>query len=69
MVKNPPVNAEELGSIPGSRKSPGKGNSNPLQYSCMRNHLERGIWRATVHEVAQESELTWRLNNRKTEGA
>ena len=37
MVKNPPVNAGDMGSIPGSGRSPGGGNGNPLQYSCLKN--------------------------------
>ena len=39
----------DMGSIPGLGRSPGEGNSNPLQYSCPRNHKDRGVWRATVH--------------------
>ena len=41
--------AEDLGSIPGSGRSPGEGNSNPLQYSCLENPMDRGVWWATVH--------------------
>ena len=47
VVKNPPVNAGEVrdaGSIPGSGISPGKGNGNPLQYSCLENPMDRGAW-------------------------
>ena len=40
-------------SIPGLGKSPGKGNSNPLQYSCLENLMDRGAWRVTVHVVAK----------------
>ena len=60
MVKNPPANAGDtgdLGSIPGSGRCPGIGNSNPLQYSCLENPMDRGVWRATVHGVA-ESDMT-----------
>ena len=46
-------NAGDLGLIPGSGKSPGEGNGNPLQYSCLGNHMDRGAWRATVHGVAK----------------
>ena len=42
----------DLGLIPGLGRSPGEGNGNPLQYSCLRNPMDRGAWRATVHEVA-----------------
>ena len=56
VVKNPPANADDvrdLGSMPGSGRSLGGGNSNPLQYSCLENPMDRGAWRATVHGVAQ----------------
>ena len=39
------------GSIPGSGRSPGEGNGNPLQYSCLENPIDRGDWQTTVHEV------------------
>ena len=45
--------AGALGSIPGSGRSPGEGNGNPLQYSCLENPMDRGAWRATVHGVAR----------------
>ena len=54
MVKNPPANAgdvRDVGFIPGSGRSPGEGN--PLQYSCLRNPMDRGAWQATVHGVAR----------------
>ena len=41
------------GSIPGLGRSPGKGNGNPLQYSCLENSMDRGAWQATVHGVAR----------------
>ena len=53
VVKNPPVNAGDLGSVPGLGRSLGVGNGNPLQYSCLRNPLDRGAWWATVRGVAQ----------------
>ena len=52
LVKNPPANAGDPGSIPGSRRSPGEGNGNPLQYSCLENPMDRGSWRAAVPEIA-----------------
>ena len=61
-VKNLPANAGDVGSIPGSGRSPGVGNGNPLQYSCLENSMEFSIefrlqptvnWWATVHGVAK----------------
>ena len=52
VVKNLPANVGDMGSIPGSRKSPGEGNGNPIQYSCLGNPMGRGTWLATVHGVA-----------------
>ena len=46
LVENPPTNAGDLGSIPGSGSSPGEGNGSPLQYSCLGNPMDRGTWRA-----------------------
>ena len=43
----------DLGSITGSGRSPGEGNGNPLQYSCLENPMDRGAWQATVHEVSK----------------
>ena len=53
VIKNPPANAGDAGSIPGSGKSPGEGNGNTLQYSCQGNSMNRGAWWATVHGVAE----------------
>ena len=53
MVKNLPANAEDTELIPGSEGSPGGGNGNPLQYSCWKNPMDRGAWRATVHGVTK----------------
>ena len=53
VVKKPPANAGDVGSIPGSRKSPGERNGSPLQYSCLGNPMDRGEWPGTVHEVAK----------------
>ena len=55
-VKNLPVNAgdaRDVGSIPGLGRSSGKGDSNPFQYSCRENPMDRGAWRARVHEVTK----------------
>ena len=51
VVKNLPANAGDTHSIPGSGRSPGEGNGNPLQYSCLENPMDRGAWWATVHRV------------------
>ena len=56
VVKNSPANAGDIGDvglIPGWGKSPGEGNGNPLQYSCLVNPMDRGAWWATVHGVAE----------------
>ena len=56
VVKNPPANAGDVGSVPGSGGTPGEGNGNSLQYSCLGNPMDRGAWeRATVPEVMQVS--------------
>ena len=52
-VKNPPANARDSGSVSGSGRSPEEGYGNPLQYSCLGNHMDRGAWRATVYGVAK----------------
>ena len=53
VIKNPPAKAEDAGLIPGSRRSPGEGNGNPLQYSCLGNPMDRGAWWAIVHGVTR----------------
>ena len=53
MVKNLSANAGDTGLIPGSGRSPGEGNGNPLQHSCLEKPMNRGAWQATVHEVAR----------------
>ena len=53
MVKNLPANAGDAGSIPGSASSPGGRHGNPLQYSCLENHMDRGAGQATVHGVTK----------------
>ena len=56
--KNPPKNIGDMGSIPGLGRSPGVGNGNPLQYSCLGNPTDRGAWRASVHGVTKELDTT-----------
>ena len=56
VVKNPPANAEDtgdVGSIPGSGRSPAGGNGNPFQYSCLENPMDRGDWQGIVHGVTK----------------
>ena len=56
VAKKPPTSAgdiRDVGSIPGSGRSPGVGNGNPLQNSCLGNPMQRGAWGATVHGVAK----------------
>ena len=60
VVKNLPASAEDIrdmGSIPGSERSPGGGNDNPFKYSCLENALDRGAWQSTVHRVAKSQTL------------
>ena len=60
MVKNPPADAgdvRDVGLIPGLRSPPGGGHDNPLQYSCLENPMDRGVWWATVHRIT-ESDMT-----------
>ena len=52
-IKVSAYNAGDLSSIPGSGRSPGEGNGNPLQYSCLENPMDGGAWGATVHGVAE----------------
>ena len=55
MVKNPPANAgaiRDAGLIPRLGRSPGEGNGNPLQYSCLENSMDGGAWQTTVHRTA-----------------
>ena len=54
MVKNPPAIAGDRGSVPGSGRSPGEGNDNPVQYSCLENPKDREAWQVIIHGVAKE---------------
>ena len=59
-VKNLPASAgdvRDLGSVPGSGRSPGEGDGNPLQFSCLENSMDREAWQATVHGVAKEWDM------------
>ena len=55
--KESACNAEDPGSIPGLGRSPGEGNGNPLQYSCLENSMKRGAWLVTVHGIAKSRTL------------
>ena len=58
VVKNPLASVGEGSSIPGWGKSPGQGNGNPLQYSCLGHSMDRGAWWVTVHGITIESDMT-----------
>ena len=64
VVKNPPASSEDVGLIPGSGRSPGEGNGNPLQHSCLGNPMDRGAWwdplgsMVGVHGITIESGTT-----------
>ena len=58
MVKNLPVSAGDVSLIPGSGRSPGEGNGNPLQYTCLGNSMDRGVWWGIVHGVAKGLDTT-----------
>ena len=58
VVKYPPANAGDAGSIPGLGRFPGGGNGNPLGYSCLGNCMDRGAWWATVYGGHNESAIT-----------
>ena len=65
VVKNTPASAGDIrdaGSIPGLRRSPGEGNGNPPQYSCLENPMDRGAWRTSVHRVSKSQTRLKRLN-------
>ena len=58
VVNNLPANAGDMGSIPGSGRSPRVGNGNPLHYSLLGNPTDRGAWHAEIHEVTKELDRT-----------
>ena len=65
MVKKLPANAGDIkdaGLIPGLGRSPGGEHGNPLQYSCLKNHIDRGAWWATVHRVTKNQTRLKRLS-------
>ena len=57
MAKNPPANAGDIGLIPGLGRSPGEGNGNLLQYSCLESSTDRGSWSATVLGVTESDTI------------
>ena len=65
VVKNTPANEGDTGSIPGSGRSPGEGDGNPLQYSCLGNPMDRGAWPGRLQSTGsqKESDLTERLKH------
>ena len=63
MVKNPPASVGDMGSIPGLGRSPGEGNGNPLQYSCLGNPMGGGACWVYSSGVCEESDMTYLLNN------
>ena len=63
-VKNLPDNAGDAGLIRRSGRSPGEGNGNPLQYTCLENSMDRGAWQAVAHGITKELDLTQQLNNK-----
>ena len=58
VVKNPSANAGDASSVPGSGRSPGEGDGNPPQYSCLEIPMDGGAWRAIVHGVAKKLETS-----------
>ena len=61
-VKNLLANAGNAGLVPGSGRSPGEGNGNPLQYSFLGNFMDSGTWQAIVHGVIKELDMTEQLS-------
>ena len=65
MVKNLPASAGDAGSVPGSGRSPGEGNGNPLQYFCLGNPVDREARQATIHGVTNSQTRQKQLKNNK----
>ena len=65
VVKIPPANAGDVGSIPGWGRSPGGGHGNPLQYSWLENPMDRGAWWATIHVVAKRHDRATQQQQQK----
>ena len=61
--KESACNAGDVSSIPGLGRSPGEGDGNPLQYSCLENPMDRGAWQALQSIGSQESDMTYLLNH------
>ena len=66
VIKNLPANAGDAGLIPGSGQSPGRGNGNPLQHSCLENPMDRGAWWATVPGVTKSLTGVKQLSTHQT---
>jgi len=64
VVKNPPIMLKNMGSIPGLGRSPGEGNGNSLQYSCLGNPIDRVAQWASVQGIAKVLDMTQRLNSK-----
>ena len=64
VVKNLPANTGDMALVPGSGRSPGEGNSNPFQYSCLGNPMDKGAWWAEAHGDTNESDMILQLNNK-----
>ena len=63
--KESACNAGDVSLIPGSGRSPGEGNGNPLQYSCLGNPVDRGAWQAIVHGAAKRVRHSWATKQQK----
>ena len=68
MIKNLSANVGNKGSISGSGRPVGEGNSNPVQYPCLENSVDRGAWQATVHGGRKELDITERISTHRLYG-